>query len=51
METCPVCGNNTLVKEGGCSTCIACGYSKCEDKDISLPSELEMTLKLDNMEE
>lgn len=26
---CPVCGNE-LVFEGGCNTCKACGYSKCD---------------------
>lgn len=34
MDKCPVCGNDTLVRESHCSTCIACGYSKCEDKDV-----------------
>lgn len=29
-EICPVCGNTTLVKEGGCNICKSCGYSKCD---------------------
>ncbi len=28
--TCPKCGNDTLVSENGCLTCMTCGYSKCE---------------------
>ena len=28
-EQCPICGNTDLVKAGRCSTCYACGWSKC----------------------
>ena len=30
MRACPVCGNDTLVLDAGCETCVYCGYSKCE---------------------
>jgi len=26
---CPRCGNDTLMFQEGCATCLACGYSKC----------------------
>jgi hypothetical protein len=29
MDLCPHCGNNALVYESGCETCIVCGYSRC----------------------
>ncbi len=29
MDLCPHCGNNSLVYESGCETCIVCGYSRC----------------------
>lgn len=29
MDLCPSCGNNSLVYESGCETCIICGYSRC----------------------
>jgi ribonucleoside-diphosphate reductase alpha chain len=28
--TCPDCGENALIFEGGCYKCTSCGYSKCE---------------------
>lgn len=28
-DTCPECGNDSLVRESGCPTCKHCGYSKC----------------------
>lgn len=28
-QACPVCGEKALVREEGCYTCKACGYSKC----------------------
>lgn len=28
-ETCPECGNSTLIHAGRCSTCGSCGWSKC----------------------
>lgn len=27
---CPECFERTLVKQGGCSSCLSCGFSKCE---------------------
>lgn len=27
---CPECFEHTLVKQGGCSSCLSCGFSKCE---------------------
>lgn len=30
VETCPSCGERTLVSENGCLNCKTCGYSKCE---------------------
>ena len=29
MTTCPDCGSN-IQHEGGCVTCVSCGFSKCE---------------------
>ena len=29
QETCPVCGSTYLIKEGKCTTCYECGWSKC----------------------
>ena len=29
MDLCPSCGNNSLVYESGCETCMICGYSRC----------------------
>ncbi|MEM3670775.1 MAG: adenosylcobalamin-dependent ribonucleoside-diphosphate reductase [Thermoprotei archaeon] len=29
-ETCPNCGEKTLINENGCLNCKTCGYSKCE---------------------
>ena len=29
-ETCPECGEKTLIRQGGCYVCTSCGYSKCE---------------------
>jgi len=52
METCPVCGNETLVRESHCSTCIACGYSKCEDKDVDTQeSILDILLSVEEEED
>ena len=28
-EKCPSCGQETLVYQNGCLTCVSCGYSKC----------------------
>jgi ribonucleoside-diphosphate reductase alpha chain len=28
--TCPDCGENAIIFEGGCYKCTSCGYSKCE---------------------
>jgi ribonucleoside-diphosphate reductase alpha chain len=28
--TCPDCGENAIIFEGGCYKCTGCGYSKCE---------------------
>lgn len=28
-QTCPTCGNQTLIYQEGCLTCKSCGYSKC----------------------
>ncbi len=28
-RSCPRCGQNTLVAQEGCLTCLSCGYSKC----------------------
>ena len=30
METCPVCGNQSLAVTGHCTVCVVCGYSGCE---------------------
>lgn len=29
LETCPECGEHTLEKKSGCSTCTSCGYGVC----------------------
>ena len=29
MDICPECGGRSLVHEGGCVSCVSCGYSKC----------------------
>ena len=29
MESCPSCGERTLMNESGCVTCKACGYTRC----------------------
>lgn len=29
QESCPVCGSYFLLKEGRCTTCYECGWSKC----------------------
>lgn len=29
-KSCPVCGSYYLVKEGRCTTCFECGWSKCD---------------------
>ncbi len=29
MESCPSCGERTLINESGCVTCRACGYTRC----------------------
>lgn len=29
MDTCPSCGEPTLVNESGCVTCRSCGYTRC----------------------
>lgn len=29
MDLCPSCGNNSLVYESGCESCLICGYSRC----------------------
>lgn len=28
-DGCPVCGSYNLIKEGRCTTCMECGWSKC----------------------
>ena len=28
-EGCPVCGSEMIIKEGRCTTCLNCGWSKC----------------------
>jgi hypothetical protein len=28
-EGCPVCGSDNIIKEGRCTTCVDCGWSKC----------------------
>lgn len=28
-DTCPECGSDSLVRQGRCSTCYTCGWSKC----------------------
>lgn len=30
VQKCPACGADALVMQQGCSTCMQCGYSKCE---------------------
>ncbi len=43
MQACPVCGSeDSIIHEGGCYTCVICGYSKCEvsfDKNFQENSE------------
>lgn len=29
LDICPECGNNSLLREGGCEHCNSCGYSRC----------------------
>jgi len=29
-DTCPICGGDNLVVQGRCSTCLDCGWSKCD---------------------
>ncbi|HOG53105.1 MAG TPA: hypothetical protein PLT03_04455, partial [Bacillota bacterium] len=29
LDLCPSCGNNSLVYESGCESCVVCGYSRC----------------------
>lgn len=29
-DSCPVCGGYTLIKEGRCTYCNECGWSKCD---------------------
>ena len=29
MRGCPRCGQRSLIRQEGCDTCTACGYSKC----------------------
>lgn len=28
-STCPECGSDSIIKEGGCTRCLECGYDKC----------------------
>lgn len=28
-QVCPSCGEDSMINESGCSTCMSCGYSKC----------------------
>ncbi len=30
LMKCPVCGNYSVVNEGGCYICLVCGWSKCD---------------------
>lgn len=27
---CPICGDDNIIREGRCITCLNCGWSKCE---------------------
>ena len=29
IDPCPVCGSYHIIKEGRCTTCYECGWSKC----------------------
>ena len=29
IEECPECGSKKLARQGGCNTCLECGWSAC----------------------
>lgn len=30
LEECPNCHEKTMTRQGGCTQCVSCGYSKCQ---------------------